>query len=218
MTTVTYYTEVTSSWCYWAEAAWAELKHRYPGRVEFHWKIALLDAASLPVSREQLEWFYRRSGTIVRSPFMLNAGWYKDGLKEYLAANLVAEAAKDLGVTDDRVRLAITHAALREGRPVDDLETVAHIAAAAGDLTPRDLASAAKRPEVEQRVRASTVEFHALRVTQRPAFVIENSIGDKAVLSGTWKNEPIAAAIDSMLADEAAYTAWAVHIGPPPTK
>lgn len=217
MIRVTYYTEVTSSWCYWAEPAWAEIKQRYAGRAEFEWKIALLDAQSLPVSRDQLEWFYRRSGTIVRSPFILNSGWYEKGVSEYVVANVVAEAAKDLGVTDDRSRLAITTAALREGRKVNDLENVVAIAAKAGALNPGELKRRAQDPEIEKRVRASTREFHALQVTQRPTFVIENAIADKAVLSGTWVAAPIAAVIDSMLADEAAYTAWATHIGKPPS-
>ena len=214
---VTYFTEVTSSWCYWAEPAWAELKERYAKRAEFSWKIALLDSKSLPVSKEQLEWFYRRSGTIVRSPFMLNSGWYEQGVPEYLAANAVAEAAKYLGITDDRVRLAITHAALREGQKVTDFHVVAQIAAKACRLNPEELESLARSSETEKALRASTAEFHALQVTQRPAFVIENDIGDKAVLSGTWTSAPIAAVIDSMLVDEAAYKAWSTHVGSPPT-
>src|SRR5688572_20959209 len=105
MVKVTYYLEVISSWCYWAEPAWRELKERYTStKVTFDWKIALMDESGLPVSREQVEWFYRRSGTIVRSPFMLNSGWFEVGVKEYLVPNFVAEAAKDLGVNDDRVR------------------------------------------------------------------------------------------------------------------
>jgi len=215
---VTFYTEITSSWCYWAEPAWAEIKQKYADRAEFQWKIALLDAQSLPVSVQQLEWFYRRSGTIVRSPVMLNSGWHEQGLKEYLTPNLVAEAAKDLGVTDDRVRLAITHAALREGRKITELETALAIAIKAAPLKKSELKTLAQKPEIEKRVRASTAEFHALQVSQRPTFVIENGIGDKAVLSGTWTAAPIAAVIDSMLADETAYAAWAVHIGKPPTK
>ena len=70
---VTYFLEVTSSWCFWCEPMWAELKRRYEGRAEFHWKIAQMPPAAWPVSREQCEWFYRRSGTVMRSPFMLNA-------------------------------------------------------------------------------------------------------------------------------------------------
>ena len=44
---ITYYLDVASSWCFLAEPAWAALKERYAGRVDFDWKIALMDAAGL---------------------------------------------------------------------------------------------------------------------------------------------------------------------------
>src|SRR2546423_15269572 len=179
-----YYLEVISSWCYWAEPAWAELKQRYAGKVEFGWKLALMEASALPVSRGQCEWFYRRSGTIMRSPFMLDSGWFDPELKEYLAPNLVAEAARDFGVTDDRVRLAIAAARLREGRKVGRGEEAAAVAAGAAGLDAAALLRKAKSAETEARARATTAEFHALQVTQRPTFLIENSIGDRAVFSG----------------------------------
>ncbi|HKW29871.1 MAG TPA: disulfide bond formation protein DsbA, partial [Verrucomicrobiae bacterium] len=117
---VTYYLDVVSSWCYWAEPAWAELKERYAkSPVEFGWKIALLDESGMSKSRVQADWFYRRSGTIVRSPFMLHSGWLTHS-KEYLPPNCVAEAAKDFGITDDRARLALMEAAMREGQNVGD--------------------------------------------------------------------------------------------------
>jgi len=213
---VTYYLEVISSWCYWAEPAWAELKQRYDGKVEFGWKLALMDASGLPASRNQCEWFYRRSGTIVRSPFMLNSGWFDPELKEYLAPNLVAEAAKEFGVTDDRVRLAIAHAALREGRKVGRWEEAAAVAAATAGLDASALLEKARSPEIEARARATTTEFHALRVTQRPTFLLENTIGDRAVFSGLAVAAPLAAAIDAMLDDAAAYSSHAAHFGPPP--
>ena len=80
--TVTDYLDVVSSWCFWSEPTWAELKRRYEGRVAFQWKIALMDPTGLPTSREQEEWFYRRSGMMMRSPFMLNTSWYDPSLPE----------------------------------------------------------------------------------------------------------------------------------------
>ncbi len=214
---VTYYFEVVSSWCYWAEPAWAELKRRFADRpVEFEWRIALLDAPALPVSREQCDWFYRRSGTIARAPFMLSSGWFDPALKEYLASNLLAEAAKDFGVTDDRVRLALMHAALREGRQIGKWEVSTSIAARAAGVDEAALHARANSPEVEARVRTSTAEFYALQVTQRPTFVLEDDIGDRAVFSGLIKADPLAAAIEAMLDDAAAYASWAAHFGPPP--
>src|SRR5258707_1193078 len=91
--TVTDYLDVVSSWCFWSEPTWAELKKRYDLRVEFQWKIALMDPSGLPTSREQEQWFYRRSGMMMRSPFMLNTDWYDPSLPEWLAPNCVAEAA-----------------------------------------------------------------------------------------------------------------------------
>ena len=216
--TCTYYLEVISSWCLWAEPAWAELKQRYARQpVEFTWKIALMDASGLPVSREQCEWFYRRSGTIVRSPFMLNSGWFEHGVVEYLAPNLVAEAARDFGVADDRVRLAIAHAAMREGLRVANWQISAEVAAGAAGLGFSALLNKARSPEVEARARATTAEFHALKVSQRPTFVIESNIGDRAVFSGLASIEPLAATIDAMLRDAVAYAAHAAHFDGPPT-
>ena len=107
MAKITYYLEVSSSWCFWAEPAWAELKRCYEGKVEFGWKIALMPPEAYPVSVNQCEWFYRRSGSIMRSPFMLNSGWWEPEIKQYLVPNYLAEAARDFGVNDDRVRLAV---------------------------------------------------------------------------------------------------------------
>ena len=213
----TLYLEVISSWCFWGLPAWSELHKRYADRVDFNWKIALMDASGLPPTREQSEWFYRRSGTIMRSPFMLNAGWFESGLTEYLAPNLVAEAARDFGITDDRVWSAIAHAALREGQQVAKWEVAAAVGAQAGELDQTKLLERARSSEVEARARASTAEFHALQVTQRPTFVIESQIGDRAVFSGIATLPPLVAAIDAMLEDLAAYDSHAAHFGAPPS-
>jgi predicted DsbA family dithiol-disulfide isomerase len=214
--TVTDYLDVVSSWCFWSEPTWAELKKRYEGRVEFQWKIALMDPKGLPTSREQEQWFYRRSGMMMRSPFMLNTDWYDPKLPEWLAPNCVAEAAKDFQITDDRVRLALAHAALREGKKVAEWDVSAQVGADAGKIDKKKLLERAKSSEVEKRIRASTAEFSALQVTQRPTFVIDTEIGDRAVFSGLVKLEPMAATLDGMLDDAAIYAAHAAHFGSPP--
>lgn len=214
--TVTYFTEVISSWCYWAEPAWAEVKRRYAGQVDFQWRIALMDASGLPGTVEQVEWFYRRSGTIVRSPFMLNSGWFEPGLTEYLAPNLVAEAARDLGVEDDRARLAIAEAGLRHGEKVGRIEVSAAAAARATGLDVDLLAAHARTDPVLKRLRETTALFHGLGVSQRPSFLVESGIGDKAVLSGLWTAAPLIAVLEAMQADGAAYASWSAHLGGPP--
>src|SRR5262252_10631913 len=109
-----------------------------------------MDPSSLPVSREQEQWFYRRSGMIMRSPFMLKTDWYDPSLPEWLAPNCVAEAAKDFGFTDDRVRLAIARAALREGKNIADWNVAAEIGAEAGGMEVGKLLERAKSQAVEK--------------------------------------------------------------------
>jgi predicted DsbA family dithiol-disulfide isomerase len=74
----------------------------------------------------------------------------------------------------------------------------------------------AQTREIEQRVRKSTAEFHAFQVTQRPAFLLENNIGDRAIFSGLVRTAPLVAVIDALLADATAYESYAAHHGNPP--
>lgn len=216
---ITYYLEVISSWCYWAEPAWAGLKQRYAGRVEFDWKIALMRKEDYPVSREQCDWFYRRSGMVMQSPFMLNSGWlepWREGV--FPAASYVAEAGKDFGITGDELRLALAHAADREGIKVASMGPAIEVAVKATKLDGAKLRARAESSEVAARIQASTAEFFAHRIDQRPAFIITDAIGDKAVFSGLVRTEPLAATLDAMLADATAYAAHKAHYGSVPAQ
>jgi len=215
---ITYYVEVLSSWCHWVEPVWAELKTRYAGRAEFEWKIALMNPGDFPVSQAQCDWFYRRSGgTVMNSPYRLNSGWFEANRQgHYEAPNLVAEAGKDFGFTGDEIRLAIAHAALRDGTKVGDLATAVKVAAKAGKIDAKKLRKAAESKSVADRVAASTAEFHSHQINQRPAFVLGDAIGDKAVFSGLVRLEPLVATIEAMLSDTAAYAAHKTHHGIPP--
>jgi len=217
---VTYYLEVISSWCHWVEPVWADLKARYSGRAEFEWRIALMRREDFPASRSQCEWFYRRSGgTVMHSPAMLNSGWFEEDRKgSYENANLVAEAGRDFGFPDDTIRLALSRAALVDGRKIGDMAVAVAVAAKASGIAPGKLRARAESAAVRARLDASTAEFHSHRIGQRPAFILEDSIGDKAVFSGLVRIEPIAATIEAMLSDTAAYAAHAAHHGAPPKK
>src|SRR5665213_1787291 len=154
---VIYFVDVTSSWCHWAEPAWAELKSRYSGRAEFEWKIALMNPDDFPISQAQCERFYQRSGgTVMRSPYKLNSGCFEPERRgRYEAPNLVADAAKDFGFTGDEIRLALSHAGVREGRKIGDLAIASEVAAKAGNLNATVLRQAAESAAVQSRVAAS---------------------------------------------------------------
>jgi predicted DsbA family dithiol-disulfide isomerase len=78
------------------------------------------------------------------------------------------------------------------------------------------LEALARSPETLEGLEATTKEFYALQVTQRPAFLMANSIGDRVVFSGLVRLEPLVAAVDGLLADESAYISFKTHFGDPP--
>lgn len=145
-----------------------------------------MNPGDFPVSRAQCDWFYRRSGgTVMRSSFMLNSGWFEAARKGvYHAPNLVAEAGRDFGFASDELRRALAHAALRDGWKIGDMATAVAVAAKAGKLNARKLRAAAESPAVLARVEASTRDFFAHQINQRPAFVLTDAIDDNAVFSG----------------------------------
>jgi predicted DsbA family dithiol-disulfide isomerase len=214
MVTFTYYLDVVSSWCYYVEPVWRNLQGHYEGRVTFCWEVALIPEAGLPGSREEEEWYYRRSGLITRQAQMLNAGWWEPGIKEYVAPNAVAVAARKLGLAGDAVRLALTEAAILRGQKVGRIEEAVAVAAAVSGLDTARLSEIASSSDVEAELRASTAAFYRMGVSQRPTFHLESEIGDVAILSGLVHEAPLRATLDAMLTDVAAYRSWSAHFGP----
>lgn len=215
---MTYYLDIMSSWCTYVEPVWDELQQTYAGRVNFDWKIALMDRENFPVSAKQCAWFYTRSKSLQPEAPQLTPEWFEaNRCGDYEAPHLVAEAGRDLGITDDRLRRALAQAALQAGQKVGDLDTSVSIAAQKFSLDANQLRDAATSDPVRQRVVASTAEFHAHQLTQRPAFIITSSIGDKAVFSGVINRETLVNALDSMLTDDQGYQSFSDQSGPMPT-
>jgi len=211
---LTYYLDVMSSWCFYCEPNLDRLRKHAGERLAYEWRIAMVtEAGPKGFTRTQMEWFYKRSGSI--SGIHLNAAW-NQGEHDTLQPNLAAEAARELGCADDRVRRALAHAALIDGVPIYHKSEAVSIAAAASGLSDERLFKAMDDPKIEARIRASGSEFAALRIDQRPAFLVRSDIGDAAVFSGIWRLEPLEALVDSMIADEKKYEEFAASNPPFP--
>ena len=210
---LTYYCDVLSSWCFYSEPNLEKLRRTYGSRLSYEWRISLVK--DLPANRQQVEWFYRRSGSI--SGTRLNPGWLQ-GAYENLEPNLAAEACRSLGVTDDRVRLALARAALTDGKPVFRRADAVAVAAAAGGLDPAAITAAMDDPATRQRIQRSCEAFDALQIDQRPAFVLRSSIGDAAVFSGIWAFEPLDVTVRTMLNDIEKYEKFAAENPPLPAR
>lgn len=108
---------------------------------------------------------------------------------------------------------------MREGKGIHELDTAVRVAVAAseGKINAAKLRAAAMSDPVHARVETATAEFFAHQLSQRPAFVLTSDIGDKIVFSGVWRLAPLAAALDGLLADAAAYASYRAHHGTPPS-
>jgi len=214
MVRLIYYLDVLSSWCFFTEPALARVRERFGDRISYEWRIAWGDGGPANYTPEQMAWFYRRSGSI--TGVELNPAWLRSREDGSHWADLAAEAARELGCSDDRVRLALARTCLVEGRRLVEREAATEVAAAAGGLERAALARAMDDPAIEARLRGWAHEFKAMGATQRPTFVLRNGIDDVTMLSGNFRYEPLAACVQAMLDDEEGYRAFEASNEPMP--
>ncbi len=211
-----YYLDVMSSWCYYAEPNIERVRKKYGDRLAYEWRISLVtDHPPGGWSIEQMKWFYKRSASI--SGTALNPEWCH-GQHSTLQPNLAAEATRELGFADDRVRRALARAALIEGVPIYHKSEAVAVASAASGLDDKELFERMDDPKIEERVRATSAEFASFQIDQRPAFVLRSGIGDTAIFSGVWTFEPLDAAIEAMLREEDQYVKFAAASPPMPAR
>jgi predicted DsbA family dithiol-disulfide isomerase len=204
---LTYYLDVLSSWCFVVEGALAQLRERLGPRLEFEWRLAyLFGGGPMGYGPEKNAWFYGRTGSI--SGVKLNPAWKESPEETTYFANLATQAAHGLGVTDDRVRLAMSRAAMVDGRHVGRRDVAEQVAAEASGLPILDIERTMNDPRTAQAMEKSTQEYKALGVKVQPAFVLRNDIGDTAILSGLYRYETLAACADEMLAAADGYAAF----------
>ncbi|MDQ6780435.1 MAG: disulfide bond formation protein DsbA [Candidatus Eremiobacteraeota bacterium] len=215
MISLIYCLDVLSSWCFYSEPNLRRLLDLHGKHLRYEWRIALVtDHPRGGFSREQYDWFYRRSGSI--SGTRLNSGWRTADYASSVEPNLAAEAARELGFSDDRVRLAISRAALIEGKPVLERATLLQIVSAATGVEAAKIAEMMDAPQMRERIEKSCAEFEALGVTQRPAYVLRSDIEDSAIFSGVWLFEPLNATIQAMLSDAEKYAHFEANNAPMP--
>lgn len=195
---IIYSVDTMSSWCLIAEDAIEQLRSEFGDRIEFQWKLAQLDnGAPFKETPEKFAWFYARTNAV--TGVQLNPAWHTSMDDSSLFPNLAAEGARALGVTDDRVRRALSRAAMIDGKAVPKREVALAIAAEAGGLDRARLAAAMDDHTTLSRIVTSTIEFRELPVGVIPTFVISNDVGDRAILSGQYEYATLGAVVREML-------------------
>lgn len=191
---IDYFLDTMSSWCLIAEPAIDQLRTEFGQSIELNWKIVQLnEGAPFVDSPEKFAWFYGRTKAV--TGVQLNPGWHKSMLDSSVFPNLAAEGARSLGVTDDRVRRALSRAAMNDGKHIPAREVTIQIAAAAGGLDKEALRDAMEAHETLAKIMTNTIELRKLPVRVIPAFVIKNNVGDIGILSGFHQYETLAAVV-----------------------
>jgi predicted DsbA family dithiol-disulfide isomerase len=204
---LTYYVDVLSSWCFVAERALAALREHHGERLAYDWRIAFLfNGGPMGYSPALASWQYRRLEAV--SGVKLNPAWRESSDDTTWWANLATEAARGLGATDDRVRLSLARAAMVDGERVGRREVAVSVAARASGLAAPALESEMDKPRTAERMWTSTNDLRGMRLDVQPVFVLRNSIGDAAILSGLFQPETLMRCADEMLAAVDGYAAY----------
>ncbi len=204
---ITFYLDVLSLWCLYAMRSVERLQMEFGSTIEVSWQAAPIRGdRPLGYGREQERWFYRRAEAITGSA--LEPDWLEGPLTGTREANLAALAAAHLGRRGLEVPAALMRAAMEEGRHVARRQEAAVIAAAAAGLDPYELEGAMDEAAVIDRLRHGNAELASYGVDQRPTLVFENVIPDRAILSGVWAYEPMAALVQAMVRDEERFLAF----------
>ena len=163
---------------------------------------------------EQEQWYYPRCEATTGRRF--DHRWIEKRGQSTWLPNALIYASEKLSYWN-KVHEALKIAGLTRGEPILRRDVALQIAVSATGASQAQLESALDDPETSKAISASTAEFNAFAVNQRPTFVIRSEIEDTAVFSGIYRAEPILAALDAMIADENAYSRYAATHPPIPS-
>lgn len=193
-----YYVDVLSSWCHVADRAVERIEEKYGPSVRLDWRIAqLFNYGPLPYTQKDLRWYYERTAKM--TGVRLNEAWHDSPDTTTKYVNAAAEAARELGVTDSRVRRGLSRAALIDGKRIGHRDGAIEETARLSGFSAERIADLMDSPQVTQRIMQTTQEFKDLALPQLPSFVMRNSSGDIAVFSGLYTFESLDSVIGEML-------------------
>jgi hypothetical protein len=104
------------------------------------------------------------------------------------------------------------------GEPILQRPVALRLASEASGITTEALTNAIDDPALASELQKSLLEFESYRIDQRPALILQSTIGDTAVFSGLYRSEPIFAAFEAMFGDEEKYAAHASSHPPIPER
>ncbi len=204
---LTFCLDVLSLWCHYAMLSVERLQAEFGSSLDIAWETALIRGdGPLGYGRELNAWFFRRGEAITGR--RLDPAWLEGPLTGTREANLAALAAAALGRPGLEVPAALMRAAMEQGRHVARRQEAVAVVAERTGLDARALDLAMDDPAVIAGLAQGNRTLAAHGVDQRPVLLFENAIPDRAILSGVWAYEPMAALARTMLRDEERFLAF----------
>jgi predicted DsbA family dithiol-disulfide isomerase len=209
-----YYYDVCSIWCVLGDEVLTAIQKQCGARVPITRKIALINNGEpMEAGLEQEKWYYDRCEFVTGRRF--NHEWIEKSGQSTWVPNALIQIAEDLG-RGDVVREALKKEGLLGGKLILRREVAIDLAAKASGISPSVLANGLDDEKTKAAIRASTDEFNALPVNQRPTFLLRSVIEDTVLLSGIYRPDPVLAAIDAMVFDEDTYDRFRASHPPMP--
>lgn len=192
--TIIHYVDVLSSWSLISQSAVDAVRAEFDDAVTVDWRVGLFnDGAPVGESAEKWAWYYTRIEAM--TGVRLNPGWRDSDDDSTFIPNAVAVAARRLGATGDDVRLALSRAAMLDGRKVQHREIALDVAVEVSGLDRAALAAAVDDRLTYAELARTTREYKALPVNVLPVFQVTNPLGDSALLSGYFQAETLVAIV-----------------------
>ncbi len=211
---IDYFLDALSQWCYISDRAILRIRMRYGNRllINYHF-VPISGRDPIYVNGQGQRLAYDRSEFITG---IHTTPWLRDEPRSTWDANASILAVASMGIDVERVRSCVSSAALERGLPLGDRGEAASLLAAEFGLERSRIEEVMQSPAICDALDASGGEFAQHGLTVRPAFVLENEIGDRVILNGGWRESLFVEAIDSLLADAAGYEWYEKHVASMP--
>jgi predicted DsbA family dithiol-disulfide isomerase len=209
---IDYYLDALSQWCFIGDKALRNIQMRYANQLHIRYRfVPICGRGPIYVDSDGQRMAYERSESISG---VHTTVWLQGEARSTWQANAAILAACSLGIDIERARNAISTAALEHAAPLGENGEAATLIATRFGIDRQVLEAAMNSQAICEQMDEDARAFTQNGCTLRPAFVLENDIGDRTVLNGGWRESLLAEVVDALLSDAAGYEWYEKHLSP----
>src|SRR5579863_1495377 len=152
-----------------------------------------------------MQWYLKRGSLAYGREF--RADWYEGPQGGTWFANAVALVGTEMSGEAMRTMHAMMSAALEQGAKAGRADVCFELMGKYLGIPASDVAARVNDPATAARLEAGNHRLAALGADERPTFLLESEIGDRALLKGMWQEDAVAGVAMALLHDERSYAA-----------